>query len=118
MGWQDRGQRAFQLDDWDSAIDAYTNAVRLDESLAGAYAGRGGAYLRKGDASGALADLDQALKLEPDNLFASRDRAEARLETGTWTAPLRTTTRSWPWLLATAGPSVAAADAGSRKAIR
>lgn len=79
---QQKGDAAFENQQWDVAMQAYTEAIASSASAAGAWRGRGGVRLRNGDHAGAVADLNEALRLEPDNLFALRDRAEARLRTG------------------------------------
>merc|ERR1712050_590010 len=80
--FMDAGESAFSHGDFDGAIQAYSQALGVDGGVAGAWVGRGGAYLRKGYFQFALSDLDRAIHLDPDNLFASRDRADARLKTG------------------------------------
>ena len=57
---QDRG-------DYDSAISAYTEAIRLDTGLVQAYVGRGFAYCQNGDLERALADTTEAIRLDPNN---------------------------------------------------
>lgn len=76
------GEIAFGKQDWSGAIDAFTKAIEMEPRSGSAFAGRGGALLRKGDCEGSLKDLNQALEHEKENLFALRDRAEARLKTG------------------------------------
>jgi tetratricopeptide (TPR) repeat protein len=61
--------------DWDRAIADFSEAIRLGTKDAGAYAGRAGAYIRKGEIDRALTDLNQALALDPKhpgvrNVFA------------------------------------------------
>merc|ERR1719210_3228095 len=68
------GEVAFGKSDWDAAIAAYSKAIDLDGSSGSAWAGRGGARLRKGDVESSLGDLNEALGLQKENLFALRDR--------------------------------------------
>ena len=61
--------------DWDRAIADFSEAIRLGSRDAGAYAGRAGAYIRKGEIDLALPDLNQGLALDPKhpgvrNVFA------------------------------------------------
>jgi tetratricopeptide (TPR) repeat protein len=61
--------------DWERAIADFSEAIRLGSRDAGAYAGRAGAYIRKGEIDRALPDLNQGLALDPKhpgvhNVFA------------------------------------------------
>jgi tetratricopeptide (TPR) repeat protein len=61
--------------DWDRAIADFNEAIKLGTRDAGAYAGRAGAYMRKGEIDRALPDLNQGLALDPKhsgvrNVFA------------------------------------------------
>jgi len=49
---------------FDSAIQDYSSALRVDPKLASALYGRGLARLKKGDAPGGTADVEAAKKLE------------------------------------------------------
>jgi len=53
--------------DWDRAIADYDEALRLDPRIAGAYAGRAAAYIRKGNIDRAWPDLSEGLRLDPKN---------------------------------------------------
>jgi tetratricopeptide (TPR) repeat protein len=63
--------------DWDNAIIAYTNAIRLDPNLEQAVHNRGRAYLEKRSYSLAIADLNRAVQLAPNESAAFLDRAIA-----------------------------------------
>jgi tetratricopeptide (TPR) repeat protein len=52
---------------FDKAIGAYTEAIQRNPKFALAYIGRGDVYLAKNDYDHALADYDQAARLEPKN---------------------------------------------------
>ena len=47
--------------DFDGAIAAYTEAIRLNPQNAQSYSGRGLAYLRKGEWDKAIADFTEAI---------------------------------------------------------
>jgi tetratricopeptide (TPR) repeat protein len=51
--------------DLDSAIAAFTEAIRLDAKYAEAYGNRGAAYGTKGEFDKALADFMEAIRLNP-----------------------------------------------------
>lgn len=56
--------------DFDGAIAAYTEAIRLNPENAQPYSGRGQAYLRKGEFDKAIADYTEAIRLEPQSARA------------------------------------------------
>ncbi|HEY4922688.1 MAG TPA: tetratricopeptide repeat protein [Xanthobacteraceae bacterium] len=60
--------------DRDRAIAAANETIRLDPTFALAYCHRGEAYEAKNDPDHAIADFDQALKLNPSLVDARRDR--------------------------------------------
>ena len=51
--------------DFDGAIAAYTEAIRLNPENAQPYSSRGQAYLRKGEVDKAIADCNKAIELDP-----------------------------------------------------
>src|SRR4029077_10305869 len=53
--------------DWDRAIADYDKALGFDPRIAGAYAGRAAAYIKKGNLDRAWPDLDEGLRLDPKN---------------------------------------------------
>ena len=57
-------------------------AIRLDPGLAEAFAGRGQAFVRRGEIPRAIADLDEALRLRPGSAPALNDRGLAELARG------------------------------------
>ena len=71
----ERGTDALKKGDLEGAIYNYTNAIKEDQNLAGAYSGRGAAKRLKGDYEGALADLDQSIRLNSTVQSAFYSRA-------------------------------------------
>ena len=69
------GSAWFKKGDHTRAIDAYTEALRLDPTDVQAYIDRGGAYGAAGRLDAAFADLDKALKLHPNAATAYYNRA-------------------------------------------
>jgi tetratricopeptide (TPR) repeat protein len=53
-----------KMGQFDSAIQDYSSALRIEPKLASALYGRGLARLKKGDAAGGNADVEAARKLE------------------------------------------------------
>jgi tetratricopeptide (TPR) repeat protein len=70
-----RGLAALQQGDNDTAIMLFTRALgRLEgDDKEFAYANRGKAYLNKADYSSAIADLDRARQMKPDDADAQND---------------------------------------------
>ncbi len=60
------------------AIDHYTKAVELDNTLASAYSNRAMAHLKLGQLTQAETDCNHTLLLQPDNVKALLRRASAR----------------------------------------
>ena len=59
---------------YDKAISAYSEAIKLDPNYSFSYVGRGDAYAAKGDLDRALVDYDCAARLDPQN-DAAKERA-------------------------------------------
>jgi tetratricopeptide (TPR) repeat protein len=68
--------------DYDSAIAAASEAMRLDPKDAIAFVSRGLAYARKGDNERAIADYTQAIRLDPNNVPAFFNRGFAYQKKG------------------------------------
>jgi tetratricopeptide (TPR) repeat protein len=70
-----------RAEQFDCALGACSEAIRLDSRLATAYACRGGVLSNTGELLKALKDFDQALSLQPDNgdFYYSRAQINDRL---------------------------------------
>src|SRR5215475_11361992 len=68
--------------DYDRAIAAFSDAMRLDPRSALAFANRGVAYERKGDMDRAIADFSEAIRLDPNYALASSNRGIAYARKG------------------------------------
>jgi tetratricopeptide (TPR) repeat protein len=55
---------------YDQAVDAYRQAIKLDPTLAAAYHGLGRVYVNMGRATDALGPMRSAIRLEPENAVA------------------------------------------------
>ena len=71
--WFDRGYVYSEMDEYDKAIADYTEVLRFGPDFS-AYNNRAVAYNRKGDRENALADIDRALAMKPDNETALQNR--------------------------------------------
>lgn len=65
-----RGNRAYSKENYKEAIDAYTEAIRLNSDYAGVYNNRGNTYDRQGE-------YEKAIALKPDYKESYLNRAEA-----------------------------------------
>ena len=76
-----RGTEAVQRDDWDTAIEYYTEVISSVAAstslLAWVYNNRGAAYNQKGAYDRAIADLTKMIELKPDDPEAYRNRGAA-----------------------------------------
>ena len=68
--------------DYDRAIVAFSDAMRLDPKSALAFTNRGVAYVRKGDMDRAIADFSEAIRLDPNYALASSNRGIAYARKG------------------------------------
>jgi len=77
----DNGDNERDPEYYDFAVEAFNNALLLDGRSAKAYAGRGRAYLRKGDNKQAVADFSRSLELDRSDAItlSNRGRAYARM---------------------------------------
>jgi tetratricopeptide (TPR) repeat protein len=73
----DSGETFLSRGDYVTAIEEYTQAIRLDPNYAVAYHKRGWAYDDKGDYDRAIADCTQAIRLDPNYADAYNVRGVA-----------------------------------------
>jgi len=66
--------------EFDKAIAAHTEVIKRDPKAAQGYIDRGDVYLLKGDAERALADYEEAVRLEPNNAAALSRRDATRAD--------------------------------------
>ena len=80
--WFEQGYKHDDAREYDEAIHAYSEALRLQPDFAEAYINRGNARHGKSDLDGAISDYDQALRLKPDDADAYYNRGCARSDKG------------------------------------
>ena len=68
--------------DFNEAINAYDEALRLNPSSVGAYNNRGFSKAKIGRFDEAIADYDEALRLDPDSVKAYYNRGNSKAEVG------------------------------------
>jgi tetratricopeptide (TPR) repeat protein len=81
FAYLDKGDNEKAPSYYDSAIVEFNRALKLDSLSAKAYAGRGRAYLRKGDNKKAVAEFSHSLNLDRYDAItlSNRGRAYARM---------------------------------------
>jgi tetratricopeptide (TPR) repeat protein len=62
-----QGWAKMHQSDWQGAVAAFDQAIKLDPKKVDAYMERGASKLMLGDQSGGMADYDQAVKIDPKN---------------------------------------------------
>ena len=60
----------------------YSETIRVAPGFANAYFNRGAVRLEKGAYAEAIADFDEALRLEPDDALTLQHRAQAKEKSG------------------------------------
>ncbi|HKW18860.1 MAG TPA: tetratricopeptide repeat protein [Terriglobales bacterium] len=76
------GELARQSQQWDDAVQHFTRAAKLDSSFGDAYVGWGAALISTKKFSDAIAPLEIAVKLEPENPAVHYNLAIAYTRTG------------------------------------
>jgi Flp pilus assembly protein TadD len=69
-----QGEAYLDQNDYEQAITAFSEAIRLDPGNAQAYGSRGLAYYRQGKYERAIADYDRAIELDSNNPVAYTQR--------------------------------------------
>src|SRR2546423_9471132 len=70
-----RGHKAMTDGEFQEAVECFSRAIRLRPEVSAGYRYRAYAYLELGDRVQALNDLDQAIRLKPDEAQLYADRA-------------------------------------------
>ncbi|MBS1794964.1 MAG: tetratricopeptide repeat protein [Acidobacteria bacterium] len=73
-GYRNRGNCKVQLGQLDAAIDDFNKSIRLYQN-AGAYFGRGRAFMGQKNYDSCIADFTRSIDLEPENVEANYNRA-------------------------------------------
>jgi Ca2+-binding EF-hand superfamily protein/Arc/MetJ-type ribon-helix-helix transcriptional regulator len=71
------GDDAYKAGKLDDAINAYSEAIKLDESNCIYYSNRSAAYLKKGEAESALGDAESCLQVDPSFIKGYSRKAAA-----------------------------------------
>jgi tetratricopeptide (TPR) repeat protein len=77
-----RGLSYSQFNQYQRAIDDYAAAIRITPGFASALNNRAYSYLKLGEPAQGLADVDEALKIEPQHPIFSTTRGEIRQALG------------------------------------
>ncbi|NJR21812.1 MAG: serine protease [Richelia sp. CSU_2_1] len=76
------GWDKYNKGDYQGAIAAYTQAIKLDPNYAFAYNSRGIARTELGDNQGAIADFNEVLRIDPNDVYTYYNRGIARRKLG------------------------------------
>jgi len=85
----EKGKARLDKKDYDGAITAFTEAIRLDPKFALAYCNRGDAYGDKLDFNRAITDFNKAIRLDPKLAMAYCGRGIAYRDNGIWQSDCR-----------------------------
>ena len=72
-----RGNAFFEIENYISAVDEYSEAIRLDPGFAKAYNGQGAAFSIQGQILRAIENNNEAIRLDAGNARADRNRGIA-----------------------------------------
>jgi len=103
----ERGMEHVRAEEFDCALGACSEAIRLDSKSATAYACRGAVLANKGDYLKGLADLDYALKLQPENGDIYHSRAQVQDKLGETDKAIADSTKAIEFISSEFGKSVA-----------
>jgi TonB family protein len=103
----ERGMEHVRAEQFDCALGACSEAIRLDSRLATAYACRGGVLSNTGEYLKAIKDYDQALSLQPDNGDFYYGRAQVHDHIGNTELALNDSTKAVELIKSEFGRSVA-----------
>ncbi|MCG6134521.1 MAG: tetratricopeptide repeat protein [Nostoc sp. LLA-1] len=73
-----QGHAAYQIRDYEQAVENFSQAIKQEPTSARAYVNRGNARYNLKDYEGALIDYNQALKINPQEVKAFVNRGNAR----------------------------------------
>jgi tetratricopeptide (TPR) repeat protein len=79
-----RGMRELKAGSFDEAVDAFSDAITLDPTLAEAWHHRAIARYQSGDPMGAISDIEETLKREPRNFAAFRTLSNIAAQREDW----------------------------------
>ena len=94
LAFTNRGDAQADLQDYESAVQDYTTAIRLNPSYVDAYNNRGLIRGISRDYQAAKADFDEAIRLHPDFVKAYNNRGNANRYLGNMQAALDDFTRA------------------------
>ena len=77
-----QGDAHIEAGEYDQAIVAYDEAIRLNPRSVGSYYGRGNAHLAQREYNLAIADYEAAIRLDPEFALAHNNRGLAYAEVG------------------------------------
>ena len=84
---REKGASSLDKQDYDAAISAFTEAIRLDPECAVAYSNRGIAFENKGEHDSAIADFTNCIRLDPKDATAYYSRGSAYSGSASMTRP-------------------------------
>jgi tetratricopeptide (TPR) repeat protein len=79
---------------WKDGMTLWTDVIKKDSSIAGAYNNRGLVYIDQGNISLAKKDFDDAIRLQPDFAYAYYNRGLTYMQTGNAEAELSDYTKA------------------------
>jgi tetratricopeptide (TPR) repeat protein len=79
-----QGNEAYKIEDYTTAIEAFTSALELDDELETVYNNRGMAYMNQGEYDLAIADFSSAITLNPDEDVYYYNRGLTYTARGLW----------------------------------
>ena len=90
-----RGHTAYSTGEFQEAVECFSRAIKLRPEISAGYRYRAYAYLELGERVRALNDLDQAIRLKPDEAQLYSDRAAELFAQKSFDQAIADSNRAW-----------------------
>lgn len=75
-----KGRKFFQSGEFEKALEAYSEAIKIDKNYSAYYSDRGNTYIALGDFKKAISEMNRAIELSPDESVYYKIRSDAYMK--------------------------------------